>query len=273
MLLPDDKHAKAGEIALGTIPADGPPPYDSPSGSSVGMSTIARPVPPNMTVTNFLRIKRKNQSIKGSYVIDPDLHVPEELLSASASADKDSSSSDKEDIEDEMHGPRKNLEIECKNSSVTADVWLVGTETHDDVDGTERKRAELDVKSKNGSVTLRLESVTNHPFALHAHAKNGSASVAIPTNFIGPVTISAVGSWVSLSNAMKERLVTYSEANGIRICFIGDIRKAGYTGRETWTGSIVDVGSINSKVKLSFISEEVAKCSNGGGFFRWMFGG
>lgn len=115
--------------------------------------------------TNFTRIKRTNSSIKGTFVIDAGLIVPDELLSVPPRPPSSSDSSDEETGKPAQTDAQKNLYLESINSSITADVWLVDNET--DV-GQERslKRADLELRSRNGSVNLKLVRAIWLPFPL-----------------------------------------------------------------------------------------------------------
>ncbi|KAI5120015.1 hypothetical protein M0805_008476 [Coniferiporia weirii] len=258
------------EVEMETPPASGlPPPYapSSPPSSFSGASSSAPDPPtppsppplaftvppPNIPASNFLTIKRDNTSIKGTYVIDAGLQTPPGLLP------------------DDPDDARKNLSLQCKNGSISATVWLVGTpSSHDEDDG--QARAVLDVRGHNGSVTLHLNATTTRPFALSASSKNGSVTASIPSSFIGPVEMGSYNGSITVSSAVQARLVTFSEVDGRRSCFIGDFRAAGYTGKGAWTGSTLDIHSHNGRVKLSFV-DEAPEESISSGFWGKIFGG
>lgn len=143
--------------------SDAPPPYPSPPLSSSASSASGYPPHrrtsstqsnsrmkmPNVPPTNFLIIKRDNNSIRESIIIDPSLPILDP------------------DAELKPEEERKNLFVESKNGSVNMDVWLVdgmGTEAGSSEGGS--KRTVVDIGSKNGSVTVllvRLPSST-YPF-------------------------------------------------------------------------------------------------------------
>ncbi|THH07193.1 hypothetical protein EW145_g3546 [Phellinidium pouzarii] len=245
-----------------------PPPYTPPppapsqlprSSSSASASTSARATGescPNVPASNFLTIKRENASIKGTYVIDPTLQIPPEEPSSSRALSAD----DDDNI-------KKNLNLHCKNGSISATVWLVGEDSQDEL-----HRAAIDANSKNGSVNLKLNTTTSRPFTLTAFSQNGSVNVAIPSSFVGPVEINTRNGSVSLSDLMTSRIATFSDIDGKRVCYIGDFKEANYTGRKGWIGSTIDLGSHNGHVRLSFVDErgptETAK-----GFWTRLFRG
>ncbi|KAL5498116.1 hypothetical protein ACEPAH_2246 [Sanghuangporus vaninii] len=281
MLILEDRKDLKGERTE-PFAADVPPPYNPSSDPTTntpppGVSSSAQsripfyPRPINIPISNFVKIERKTRSVKGIFVIDAGLRVPEGVLFGAAR--------ESESTEGAVHGVhagrsdevRKNLYLESANGSATADVWLVDDEESAGDRDPEMvgKRAELELKSYNGSVNLRLETTTTRPYALTATSYNGSVSVAIPADFVGPVTLTAKNWSVSLSGAVQARSTTFSEENGTKNCFIGDYKRAGYTGRQAWSGSTVDIRSHNGRVTLSYIGEE----KTNPGFWRRIFGG
>lgn len=126
-----------------------PPPYsarsDGPSSSSVIPPSSGPAVPPpSASRCNFLTIRRDNSSIKGDYIIDPQLQIPAELLAP---------------LEDgETESGRPNLALRSQNASITADVWVEsGVDEDSPVGAGDTKRPVIiDIKSHNGSATVKL---------------------------------------------------------------------------------------------------------------------
>ncbi|KAL5510971.1 hypothetical protein ACEPAG_3690 [Sanghuangporus baumii] len=288
MFIPGEKGTTEGNPPspqTGPWPSDVPPPYNPASTSSSfddsesdprSRSSSGRERPVNVMTTNFTKIKREHSSIKGTFVIDAGLTIPDELLSTSSASASTSDSPDSTVQESIQADARKNLYLESINSSITANVWLVDDETeasHKDL----MKRAELELRSRNGSINLKLDSTTSRPFSLIVKSKNATAAVALPSDFVGPLTLYTVNGSVSLSTAMESRLVIFSEDNGTRKCFVGDYRRSGYTGGQRWTGSVAEIESVNGRVKLSFVDEaDPSPSSNvngSGSLFRRLFAG
>lgn len=67
-------------------------------------------------------------------------------------------------------------------------------------------------------------TTTPRPFSLTASSKNGSVTVTIPSTFVGPVALSSQNGSISLSPAVQARTVVFSDVDGKRSCFIGDVR-------------------------------------------------
>lgn len=216
-----------------------PPPYTpsagEPSSSSMSStSTHVQPRLPERPVTNFTTIINDNNSIKESFVIDPTLPMPRELVADT----------------------KKNLHVMSKNGHVTADIWLVksGEER-----GSEPNHAVLDCQSKNGAVAVNLTSLTDCTYDLNVYSKNGHVTVAIPPDFVGPITIVAHNGSVKLSERVKERTTTFSDVNKKRTCFMGDFKALGYSVKKEWKGSSIEIGSNSGHIKLSFVDENFAE--------------
>lgn len=82
--------------------------------------------------------------------------------------------------------------------------------------------------------TLDTPPTTNapssRPFSLAARSHNGSITLAIPRTFTGPITLitSRGGSQTSqLSPDVRARAVVFSDVDGRRACFVGDVREYG----------------------------------------------
>lgn len=67
-------------------------------------------------------------------------------------------------------------------------------------------------------------STTDQPYALNVASKSGSVHLAIPSSFTGPVCLQSRSGSITLSPAVLERTVIFSDIDGRRACFIGDVR-------------------------------------------------
>ncbi|THH20920.1 hypothetical protein EUX98_g8491 [Antrodiella citrinella] len=201
-----------------------PPPYSTLSSADI----FTKPTSPP---SNFQHVQH-NAALKGTYVIDASLKVPDDLLDATS-------------------GRRnKNLYLESMTGEIEADIWIVGKEFNLlDQRGTgssseTRPRAVVDV---NGITTravkhrINLHTTPGNPCTISIYA-GVDVYLAIPSDFVGPISLKVTGNQnVHYSEGIQSILTTFSEANGKRRCFAGDIRMAEYKGERSWTGSTIDV--------------------------------
>ncbi len=146
-----------------------PRPETSPASFSVASSSssLSPPSPtsvvPSIPRSNFLSIQRNNTSLKGSYVIDPTLDVPEAVLPPL-----------------EPGQERKNLLLECQNGGINAEVYLVGPGVggsageEESENGMSKKRpTTIEVTGRNGFIALKL-------VRLSASTNDAKRSLAMP---------------------------------------------------------------------------------------------
>jgi hypothetical protein len=114
-----------------------PPSYaDSETALAPDTQTSARPQP-----CNFVSIIRKHSSVKGSFVIDPSIYIPDAHLPPLQG--------------DEKEEGRRNLRLKSHHGSVDAEILLV-----DDSSGEGSKvgvkRTTVDLGSHHGSVLAKV---------------------------------------------------------------------------------------------------------------------
>ena len=115
---------------------------------SSSVSTLGTDRPstiPNIKPSNFINLNRANESIKGSWLIDPSLSIPPFLLSPP-----------------HTEGARSNLFLGSKNGAIDAEIFLMPT-------SYSNKNASnvilIQTQSDNGSVKTRLVSLIVNPSA------------------------------------------------------------------------------------------------------------
>ncbi|KAJ7770014.1 hypothetical protein B0H16DRAFT_1517057 [Mycena metata] len=206
-----------------------PPPSPPPQLASVT-------VPPSVKPTNFLSLSRGNQPIKGTYVIDPRIKIPQFLLPALAA--------------DETESTRRNAFLHTSNGSIDVSLFVVG-------DGDYKQKANILVKSSNGSVVAKLhttDTATRPPVKLCAKSSNGTVTIHLPRTFCGPVTLRTNNGAVRFSDAVAAELTTFSEAQRTRRCFVGDFSGSGWTGEAAgWRGDEVEVETSNGGIRLQYV--------------------
>jgi hypothetical protein len=120
---------------------DYPPPayFNSRSQAVAGPSERELPpipaVPDTVKPINLLSVSRPNGSIKGTYVIDPDIKIPQSLLPPLAA--------------DETEATRRNAYFHAKNGSIKVDIFIVG-------DADSKHPADILIDSSNGSIKTKL---------------------------------------------------------------------------------------------------------------------
>ncbi|KAF4564091.1 hypothetical protein EYR36_003342 [Pleurotus pulmonarius] len=132
---------------------------------------------------NWLNVSRENESIRGTYVVDPQLEIPAALL-ALPSTEGGRGNKDKE---------RMNLVLETKEGDIDVTVHIVGE--NGNADGLPGSSAEIEQKVKvkmrsfKGSVTCRIvpidesndlgQAVTRPRFIVYASADNGINTMSL----------------------------------------------------------------------------------------------
>lgn len=116
----------------------------SSSSSSPTERTITPSLIPSLPRVNFLSINRINSALTGEYVLDPELVIPEALLTPLAEEEE-----------------RKNLTLLCRNGSLKADVWILAPPWERDgsvgvPEGKDANKATIDADCQNGFLTLRV---------------------------------------------------------------------------------------------------------------------
>lgn len=130
---------------------EGPPPYESQTAGGSSRSTIYPPVPTDLQANNFLAISRTYDALKGRYIIDTALEIPESLLPDLGEPE------DPKDEERLAAGERPNLKLSGQHGSMAADVWIVNSKGEENGEG-ETKRAFVEVTNAHGSVKLQVVS-------------------------------------------------------------------------------------------------------------------
>ncbi|KAJ6503879.1 hypothetical protein C8R45DRAFT_1209439 [Mycena sanguinolenta] len=274
MILTLDSDVKPKEIEQSdlivnraTIPDDPPPAYaDSqtksaaePAKSAAGpanppLTTI--PLPDSVKPINFLSLSRGNSSIKGKYVIDPRIKIPQCMLPPLA--------------EDETEATRRNVLLHTSNGSIDADVFVVG-------DGDFKQKVNMAVKTSNGGVVVRVHAsaAPRPPMRITAKSSNGAVTLHLPRSFRGPVTIRTSNGSVRFSDSIEEDLTTFSEVKKTRRCFIGEY--SDWTEQPGgWVGDELDLETSNGTVRLQYDVElspsNTVESSKGKGLFAKLFG-
>lgn len=147
---------------------DTPPPYYPPEATASSSTLpaappLARPTLPNIPPSNFVCVKRENDSIDGSYVIDTSLSVPHGLLPPL----------------ERGAGERKNLELYSKTDSINVNVWLVSDPQDDALGPDADESAGGDIKSAEGPRSSTARRSTRKKAILDFRSHSDSVRVKL----------------------------------------------------------------------------------------------
>ncbi|KAK7052047.1 hypothetical protein R3P38DRAFT_2762483 [Favolaschia claudopus] len=225
MLLPSPKVVEQTIIAVNvaTIP-DEPPPAYVPEASTSGASARTADVSPRPT--NFLSLIRASAPITGSFIIDPNIRIPEALLPDTVE-------------------PRRNLYLETTGAPIDVDIFVVGENTSSNMPVDIHLQA-------NGPITARIHaspSIARPHIHLTAYS-SAPISIAVPAFFRGPLTIRS--SRPSSSPSLPPQATIFSEAENTRRGFIGDFTD--------WTrdsaGDELDLESASVSISVMEVEED-----------------
>jgi len=228
------------------------------STSSILTASSQPPKPPSgIQPSNYVSISLYGQSIKGTYVIDPSLHVPDETTGNTDNANRD------------------NLLLSTdKKGLIDANVWVVGDNVKEEVgDNTwetgKTKLTKVVIKNRDGGIDLKLHAdCATNPVSLKLTSSRDRGSrgysvvVGIPRSFVGPFNISISGGSIVLSSALLRNVMIFSDSldssyrNSIRRRkgFIGAYTTSGY-GSGEWLGSKLDIDCSNKHIKVFYVDE------------------
>ncbi|KAF8900321.1 hypothetical protein CPB85DRAFT_1439602 [Mucidula mucida] len=196
-----------------------PVPFAPPivSANATNYASIMRKTPHHRKLLSF---SSATSSIKGSFTVDPFLHIPAELLPPLNIR------------KNETEADRKNLRLEVENGGIDVDIHLVG-ELAAQSFPSPAPRTTLSLGLAGGSrdstfpivARIHTPTLTRPPFHLIAKATNGLVSVHLPRSFHGlvvvSVTVGNLNSHISLSTGMLEQMTILNETAQARSYFVG----------------------------------------------------
>ncbi|KAF8799573.1 hypothetical protein BYT27DRAFT_6859314 [Phlegmacium glaucopus] len=241
-----------------------PPPSYHVTGTPTTISSESAPnnrgsTFPNIKPSNFVSLSRMNGSIKGSWLIDPSLHIPSSFLPPLPPT----------------AGARRNLFLESKNGTIDADIFMASTSLSKE---NTTKYILIHTDSLNGSIKARLHDTRSSngevrlPVRLSACCANGAILVHLPRSFRGPIRIKAMNGNTHFSAAVREHLTPFSEMNHVQRSFLGHFNPSQWDMGTPWEGDELSVEAKNGSVKIFFDDEpEVPRASMGQSFFSRIF--
>jgi len=125
---------------------DSPPSYtvsETPGPSNLANLNLSVP---NVQPCNFVSVSRRDSSIKGTWLLDPMLSIPSDLLPPL--------------LEGESEKTRKNLSLQTKDGSIIANIFVLLT-TAEELQKMGDKmnlRTLIDTSTKDGNVMIKMVS-------------------------------------------------------------------------------------------------------------------
>jgi len=266
MIIPQDSDSKLKDVGQSdvivnraAVPDDPPPAYSNSQSDSQPLAKAAAPLPliPAVKPTNFLALSRGNNSIKGTYVIDPRIKIPQPMLPPLAA--------------DETEATRRNMYLHTSNGSIDVDLFVVG-------DGEYKQKVNISFKSSNGSISARLNTpaTIRPPINLKAQSSNGTVTIHVPRGFRGPVLLTSRNGSIRFSDALSVDLTTFNEVNHTRRCFIGDFSDWTETDQqEGCMGDELELETSNGSIKVQYAAEassDAGSKGKGKGLFARLLG-
>ncbi|KAL4068514.1 hypothetical protein V8B97DRAFT_835660 [Scleroderma yunnanense] len=257
---------------------DHPPAYNTLSQDPTPAPAISAAADPlaklNCKPTNFLYVDERDGAIKGTYVIDPKLHIPDAYLPPLNTGEK-----------------RKNVYLHTRDGSVDVDLWIVGRKDletpHSEKAPHPMSRTNMHVSSRDGSVAVKVNAIDNiHPFSLEAASRDGRVTVLIPRSFHGPLVLKSKHGNCALSDGVLGNSIQLGTVDYTKRFFVGDLSAVTTSGSGSGSDSVLgtDFGSTewagdelraetrDGRVKVKYV-DEVESADAKRGFFDRLFRG
>lgn len=205
-----------------------------------------------------------NSRIKGSWIIDPALRIPTAFLPPL--------------LPNETALTRKNLNLESRNGTVDADVYVMPTRRADRKPSNHR--VTIHTSSTNGTVTTTVVSgainlhrklstyhqgqhdvtaseseKTRLPLLISTSSANGRIYVYLPRSFQGLVSVEIRNGSLRYSSDVQALLTPLSDFNRTQRAFIGHLDTSELEHNAEWTGDELTVRATNGNVRISFDDE------------------
>lgn len=194
---------------------------------------------PKGNPTNYLSVVGSHSPIKGTYVIDPSMHVPSSYLPPLG--------------EGETEGDRKNLHLHTRDGSVDVDIWLVGRQQHSDI---RKHRTTLHVSSRDGSIAIKVHAIDAiQPFFLDVFTRDGRITVLLPRSFHGPVALTSRDGSCTLSDELLCNSTPLGVADHTTRFFVGDFSAVPDSASQ-WEGYELKAETRDGRVRVKYVDED-----------------
>ncbi|KAG9098675.1 hypothetical protein FRC07_010604 [Ceratobasidium sp. 392] len=231
---------------------------------------------------NYLLAHNERHSVKGTWLVDTTLVVPESLLPPLSECNGVWNEMDKASIKRRgkdgrrsqnwiyepisVHqGVRPNLMLRSRIGRVQGDVYVTSG------DGV-LKMAVIVAESKEDSAKLQVSSAPNQPLRILAASVESSVHVSVPSTFQGLISMNTDEGRIDISDGVKSRLTAFSSANKSMRGYIGDTQGLNFGNENAsssssgaqdpfrnWTGSLVQLHAGEGSVHISLIEENKNK--------------
>lgn len=251
ILIPGDSDISKAleERSSKPVPEDSPPSYtasEAPGPSSLAALNLSVP---NVQPCNFVSVSRKDSSIKGTWLLDPMLSIPSELLPPLPAG--------------ESERTRKNLSLQTKDGSINANIFVLLT-TAEELQKADKmnQRTLIDAATKDGPVTVRMHEVHSQqgevrlPIQLRSSSLDGAIRVYLPRSFRGIFRIKVKSGKIRFSKAIESSSTPFSEVNGLKISFLGLFDAAEWQPGVDWNGDELILETTDGNVSVLFDDEE-----------------
>ncbi|CAE6476724.1 unnamed protein product [Rhizoctonia solani] len=276
---PSSKFTNSGDLK--PLPT---PPQSPPASTAGDPDRLPQGLPPPC---NHLIQRRTNDSIKGTWHVDPAMPIPDALLAPIEEFDGSWNEVDQktrkerkklekkgkrrsESLPTSANAIRPNLMLSSNNGSIDAKVHVISS------DGQPRTGL-IVAEGRNGSVVLDIKTYTPYPLRIYALSENGSVRVRVPSTFEGAVLVTSKHGSIKISDPIKSRMTTFSGVSDTTRAFIGDWQAAGFGTSGSipptnpnedpplpttpsdpflsWSGPLIHIASRNGSVHLSYSEE------------------
>ncbi|KAH7098302.1 hypothetical protein BKA62DRAFT_376295 [Auriculariales sp. MPI-PUGE-AT-0066] len=208
-------------------------PNDPVASSSLTAAFVVATPPADARRCNMFTASVAHEKIKGAYIVDMSLQIPEAFLAPLAANET----------------VRPNLKLHSEFGRVDAEVW-VRNPIEPVTNGDKKQQGPtLTFGSSMGSVHVKLHTLGTQPCQVSVQSSYGSATVTLPHDFVGLLSLQRQYGQIK---PLPPRVQVLSDVGGDMKCFVGDL---GLIGRDGWDGHTVKAQSPYSKVTVAFIDD------------------
>lgn len=206
-----------------------PPAYTERTGSTSQNPARRYPAPPS----NLVGIAKSYGAVKGTWVVNTDLAVPEALLPSLSDL-----GSPKE---------RPNLHLSTATGEIKVTIYLASTT---------RRKAKINLSTGYGAVEAHvLHRDNKQPFNLVVFSSYGNMKITVPRDFVGPLRCVTGWGEITYSEELQKNVMTLSKD----MAFVGDLGRSGFVDFESWKGDEADIKTSYGNIYVQYADEYKAE--------------